>query len=39
MAPGAHPRFSIHRDDREQHLASFAEEVERGLGTRPRSIP
>jgi dimethylhistidine N-methyltransferase len=39
MAPGAHPRFSIHSDDREQHLASFAEEVARGMGTRPRSIP
>ena len=39
MGPGAHPRYSIVRDDREEHLASFAEEVERGLSAPPRSIP
>ncbi len=39
MGIDAHPRYSIVRDDREQHLVSFAEEVERGLASRPRSIP
>jgi dimethylhistidine N-methyltransferase len=39
MGHGAHPRYSIVRDDREEHLASFAEEVERGLSASPRSIP
>jgi dimethylhistidine N-methyltransferase len=35
----AHPRYTIVRDDRKEHLASFADEVERGLGERPCSIP
>jgi len=39
MGPGAHPRYSIFRSDHEQHLTSFAEEVERGLASSPRSIP
>ena len=39
MGFGAHPRYSIHVDDREQHLASFAEEVASGLTSSPRSIP
>lgn len=39
MGPGARQRYSIHRDDREQQLASFAEEVASGLTSPARSIP
>jgi dimethylhistidine N-methyltransferase len=39
MAPGAHPRLSIVETDREEHLESFADEVARGLGSSPHSIP
>jgi L-histidine N-alpha-methyltransferase len=39
MGPAARQRYSIHRDDREQQLASFAEEVASGLTSPARSIP